>query len=137
MSLTITAWRLRDPKGRSSRCLVAERDRRWRITVWQGDRISLCETYMSDDAALARADALWALLLQHGWRDEAEEQAADCFTRQCPACYRPTGKVLVRVFHEVTFVCSACQYGWTAEGRVSAHDRRRAPRAEPDRRSAA
>lgn len=67
MSLTLTVWRLTDLNGCPARCLVSERDGRWQVLVWHKTSIVFWQRCDTDDEALARADELWRVLVQHGW----------------------------------------------------------------------
>jgi hypothetical protein len=68
MSLAVTAWRLTRGHERAT-CIVSQRDGRWHLMVEEGKRVTLAERCGSDDAAFARADEIWQVLIGRGWTE--------------------------------------------------------------------
>ena len=135
MSLTFTAWRLTWPDGRPVRCLISERDGRWKVLIWEGVHIVVCERRDSDEAALARADELWQVLVSHGCSANSR-RAFEPYRRACPQCHQRSGVVMHRHPGTMSLVCTACQYAWDGGARMAQHDRRLGSRAQFDRRAA-
>ena len=69
MSLAVTVWRLRDPSGRSTSCVLAERDQRWQLVVQRGREMLIAERHATDDAALERANEIWQTYRELGWTE--------------------------------------------------------------------
>ena len=69
MSLGVTAWRLTSADGQRAQCVVTERDGRWHLIVTEGKQITMAERCASDDAALARANQIWEVLVEQGWSE--------------------------------------------------------------------
>jgi hypothetical protein len=69
VSLSVTAWRLADAMGRAAQCVISERDGRWMLMVQRGREIMLSERWPTDDAALDRANHIWAVMVKQGWTE--------------------------------------------------------------------
>jgi hypothetical protein len=69
MSLSVTAWRLIDPAGTLAQCLINERDGRWHLVVCRGHEVIFGERCATDEGALARANEIWSVLIEHGWTE--------------------------------------------------------------------
>lgn len=52
-----------------AQCVITERDGRWLLIVRQGRDIVLSERCASDDAALARANEIWRVMVEQGWTE--------------------------------------------------------------------
>jgi DNA polymerase IIIc chi subunit len=69
VSLSVTVWRLRDPSGHETSCVVSERDQRWQLVVQRGRDMLIAERHPSDDSALARANEIWQTYRELGWTE--------------------------------------------------------------------
>jgi hypothetical protein len=67
--MRVTLWRLTDLAGTSAECAITERDGAWHLVVRRGAAIMLADRCPTDDAALARANDIGALLVEQGWRE--------------------------------------------------------------------
>ena len=67
MSLAVTAWRLKSADGQCAQCWITQRDDVWHLMVTEGKQITIAERCSSDDAALARANEIWPVLIEQGW----------------------------------------------------------------------
>lgn len=140
MSVTATAWNLTRDR-RPSRCLISETDGGWDVIVWNGPSIVLWERQPTAEAASARADELWTVLVAYGAAPPDEHLklvvgATDAFRRTCPDCEQPAARVTHVRGAYVVLACDACAYAWNDRRRTSTKDRRLTPRVG-DRRKAA
>ena len=69
MGGAITAWRLVRSGGQPTHCIISQRDGQWLVMVRHGKEVTLWERCRSDDAALARAQQIWEVLVEHGWSE--------------------------------------------------------------------
>lgn len=138
--MTRSAWRLRRPNGRATRCLLSEIEGRWDVIVWNDASVVLWERHPSAEAAGRRADELWTMLVAYGCEPESEapKQEPTPFRRACPECdHAASGQVRYRRSGFLVMSCGACGRSWNDRERSGRPDRRTQARSSGDRRKAA
>jgi hypothetical protein len=69
--VTVTVWRLKDPYGVGTRCVLEHVGPDiWELRVQRGEELLKTEQHSTADAALHAANAMWLNYLLDGWLEE-------------------------------------------------------------------